>query len=92
MYLLKQWKIEVFINKNSEEVVLWEIEAEEILWEMALFWSKEKRMANARALEDSVIIIFLEFAIKELTEKHPEILEKIKLIIKDREDKNEKLM
>lgn len=92
MYLLKQWKIEVFLNKNSQEVILWEIEAEEILWEMALFWNKENRMASARALVDSIVVVFLEFAIKELIEKHPELLEKIKWIIKSREEENKKLI
>lgn len=93
MYLLKTGKIEVFVNRYWEELVLWEIKAEDILWEMALFWEKGKRMASARAIEDSVLIVLLDFSIKELTNKNPEILEKIKKVIEQRnEENNEKIV
>ena len=92
MYLLSKWKIEVFTKKDNDEIVLWYIESEDVLWEMALFWEKSKRMASARAIEDSRLIILLEFSIQELTKKHPEILEKIKWIIKKREENNKKLL
>ena len=92
MYLLSKWKIEVFTEKDNDEIILWYIESEDVLWEMALFWERSKRMASARAIEDSKLIILLEFSIQELTKKHPDILEKIKWIIKDREDINEKLL
>ena len=92
MYLLSRWKIEVFTKKDNDEIVLWYIESEDVLWEMALFWERSKRMASARAIEDSKLIILLEFSIQELTKKHPEILEKIKWIIKKREENNKKLL
>jgi CRP-like cAMP-binding protein len=41
-------------------------------------------MATATALTDSVLIVILSFSIKELTLKHPELLNKIKTIINDR--------
>ena len=92
MYLLKQWKIEIFTNKDNKEIILWYIEAEDILWEMAIFWNTHNRTASARVIEDSVIIVLLEFSIQELTKNHPEILEKIKEIIKKREEDNEKIV
>jgi CRP-like cAMP-binding protein len=41
-------------------------------------------MATAVALTDCVLITILSFSINDLTNKHPELLEKIKLIINDR--------
>lgn len=92
MYLLKDWKIEVFKKNNTWENTLWYIEAEDVFWEMALFWTKSNRMAWARALEDSTLIIVLDFSIKELLDKHPEIMEKIKELMKKRNDENKKLL
>ncbi len=92
IYFLSSWKIEVYTQKDNKELILWYIKAENILWEMALFWKKSKRMASARTIEDTVVIILLEFSIQQLTIKHPEILEKIKLIIQNRERENEKLL
>ena len=89
MYILKQWELEVFVEKDWEEVILWNIIAEDIVWEMALFLDRDARMANARAIEDSTVITLLDFSIKELTDKHPEILEKINKIIEDRKVQNE---
>jgi len=49
-------------------------------------------MASARIIEDSIIIVLLEFSIKKLTKKHPDILKKILKIIKNREEKNKELI
>lgn len=92
MYLLKEWKIEISRNKDWEKVVLWDVAAEEILWEMALFWDTNKRMATATAIEDCVLIVVLSFSIKELTNKHPHLFEKIKMIINDRDIMNKSKM
>ena len=92
MYLLSKWKIEVFTEKDWEEIILGHIEAEDILWEMALFWERAKRMASARAVEDSILIVMLDFAIKDLANNHPEILEKIKKVIEDRNNHNKELL
>ncbi len=88
MYLISKWKIEVFNIKYYEEVVLGYIESEGILWEMAIFWEKKKRMASARAVTDSTLIVLLEFSIEQLTKKHPDILIKIKEIIEKRKNQN----
>lgn len=84
MYILKEGNIEVSRKIDWWKIILWEVHAEEILWEMALFWERNKRMATASALTDGVLITILMFSIKELTEKHPELLDKIKMIINDR--------
>ena len=88
MYILKEWNIEISRNIDWEKVILWEVHSEEILWEMALFWEEWNRMATAIALEDTSLITILSFSIKDLTEKHPELLNKIKSIINSREQNN----
>ena len=92
MYLISKWEIEVFNIIDWEEIILGYIEAEEILWEMAIFWEKKKRMANARATKDSVVIILLEFSIQELTKNHLEISNKIKKIIEERKNINKEIL
>lgn len=92
MYFLLSWKIEVSKNINWDEVVLWEVKAEEVLWEMALFWKNKIRMASAKALETTELITILSFSIKDLTNKYPNLSEKIKKIIEDRKKCNESII
>jgi len=92
MYLLKSWEIEVFKNNDSWETILWYIESEDIFWEMALFWKQSNRMAWARAVKDSKLIIMLDFSIKELLNKHPEVMDKVKKLIDKRNNENKKLL
>lgn len=84
MYLLREWNIEVSRKVSGEKVIIWQVHAEEILWEMALFWDTNKRMATAIALDSCKLVVILSFSIKELTQKHPELLNKIRNIISDR--------
>lgn len=84
MYLLQEWEIAVYKTINWKINLLWNILAEDILWEMAIFWERWKRMASAKAVKDSILIVLLDFSIKEITKKHPELLEKIKEIIEFR--------
>ncbi len=84
MYILKTWKIEIKKDIDWKDIVLWNVEAEEILWEMALFWDDNKRMATAVAIEECELITILSFSIKDLTKKYPLLFEKIKDIINDR--------
>ena len=84
MYILKKGSFEIRKVISWKEVVLWNVLAEELLWEMALFWDTNKRMATAISLEDSSMITILSFSIKELAKKYPLLLNKIKDIINDR--------
>ena len=84
MYILKTWTFEVSREIDWERVVLWIVKAEEMLWEMALFGDTNKRMATATCIKDSILITILSFSIVEMTNKNPELLEKIKWIINDR--------
>ena len=84
MYILIEGSVEISRLNNWVKDVIWKVNAEEMLWEMALFWDNNKRMATAIALEESTLIVILSFSIKELTFKHPDLLGKIKMIINDR--------
>lgn len=91
MYFLKTWKIEILKNIDWENVKLWQVVAEEVLWEMALFQSVSKsRMATAIATENSNLIVILDFSMNELKAKHPQVIEKIKEIIEYRNSQNTK--
>jgi len=92
MYLILSWEVEVYKNINWEEKVLGILKAEDILWEMAIFWIKWKRMASARVLRDANLVTMLDFSIKQLTQSHPHILEKIKEIIEIRNIQNKSLI
>lgn len=84
MYLLTVWGFDITKTIKWNKVKLWTVNAEEFLWEMALFWDKWKRMATAVANMDSELITILSFSIKELANKNPDLLKKIKDLINQR--------
>ncbi len=81
MYVVKTWKLEVY----DENKIYWYINSWDFVWEMALFSLDKKRTASVKAVEQTSIIVLLDFAIKELWQKHPEILTQIQDIIQKRE-------
>lgn len=89
MYFLQSWKMNIFKRVDWVNVKLWQVVAEEVLWEMALFQSSNNtRMATAIASEDSNLVVILNFSIEELKQKYPEVIEKIKQIIEYRNMQN----
>lgn len=84
MYILKTGTFEVSREINGDRVVLGNVKAEEMLGEMALFGDTNKRMATAVCIKDSILITILSFSIVEMTNKNPDLLEKIRNIINDR--------
>lgn len=91
MYILIEWEFKIYQESSWWKKVLWIMEPENILWEMALFSERHKRVATAEAMEDSQLITILWFSIKEMTTKNPELLSKIKEIVEGRENKNKSL-
>jgi len=89
MYFLTKWSIGVYKTVDWKRINLWVVNAEEILWEMALFWWKWKRMASAEVIDDARLITILSFSIKEITEKYPQLMEKFQNIIRERNISNE---
>lgn len=88
MYFLKMGSIYIYKTINWKKIVLWRVIAEEIIWEMALFWKTWRRMWTAVALEDCELITFAYFSIVELTKKNPQLLSKIQNIIEERINQN----
>lgn len=66
----------------------------EIVGEMALFDANapSKRLATVRALEDSLLVVIVDYAIVDLGKKHPEVHAKISNIILQRKEKNKKII
>jgi len=89
MYFLTKWSIGVYKTVDWNRINLWVVNAEEILWEMALFWWKWKRMASAEVIDDARLITILSFSIKEITTKYPQLMEKFQNIIRERNISNE---
>lgn len=92
MYILATWKIEVSKNIDGRKIILWDVKAEEIIWEMALYDERWKRTASAMAVVDSKLITILAFSIKQIEQKHPEFIKRIKNIIKERKKKNKDII
>lgn len=90
MYIVKSWLLEAY---STEKWILWTTTSWWLVGEMALFWDQylKTRTASVKAIENSEVIVIIWFSIKELTNKHPIILEKIKKVIKERENSNLKL-
>jgi len=89
MYFLQKWSFWIFKNIEGKNTLIANVKAEEILWEMALFQSSDNtRMATAIALEDCVLIVMIDFSIKELSKKNPALLRKIQQIIEMRNLQN----
>lgn len=86
MYIVKSWKLQAF----TYSWILWDIEKDWFVWEMALFTEpQKKRMASVRSIsDDSTIIVMLYFSLMELEKKHPIIMEKIKTIVSKRIEEN----
>ncbi len=89
LYILLEWKLEAYLDNQEEEIILWEIKAEDIVWEMWLLSEKKLRTASIRAIENSILLIILPFAIDNLKQNHPEIIWKISNIIEKRKRDNE---
>jgi len=84
LYVLLEWKLESYID----DIILWEIHSEDIVWEMWIFSDKKIRMSSVRVKEDSIVLVILAFTIDTLKEKHPEIIWKISNIIEERKKNN----
>lgn len=78
--------LEAYKHRSDGETILGKIMAGELAGEMALFDSSAPkiRIANVRAIEDSLLLIIMDYAILELSKKHPEIYAKIAQIIMKR--------
>lgn len=98
MYILKSWKLKVYKDRSDWEILLWFVEKSgDMVWEMAIFEAIEnnsnipkKRMASIKAVENSFLIVIMNYSILDLSKKNSWIYNKIVKIIEERKEKNAK--
>ncbi len=83
-YIVVSGSFTVLKEESGNTIQLGPVLPGDILWEMALFWENTVRNATVTAAGDSSVITILDFSIKELTKKNPEILERIQKIVESR--------
>ena len=90
MYIVKDGKLKIYRDRSSGEISLGFILPGEIVGEMALFdaTSPKKRLASVKAMEDTLIVVIVDYAIMELSRKHPEVYSKIQQVIRRRNEEN----
>ena len=61
---------------------------------MALFDvnAPKRRLATVRALEDTLLVVVVDYAIVELGKKHPDVHSRISKIILERKEKNKEII
>lgn len=86
MYIVKSGGLQAY----TYSWILWNIEQDWFVWEMALFAEPQKRrMASVKSMSDkTTIIVMLYFSLIELEKKHPQIMDKIKNIVLKRNEEN----
>lgn len=86
MYIVKTGSLQAF----THTWILWNIEKDWFVWEMALFSEpRKKRMASVKSISaNTIVIVILYFSLIELEKKHPQIMEKIKNIVSKRVEEN----
>jgi CRP-like cAMP-binding protein len=86
LYIVKTGSLEAYRERSDGKIVLGNIGTNELVGEMAIFDESvsKKRTASVRATADSVVLIIMDYAIKELSKKHTDIYEKIVNIINER--------
>lgn len=98
MYILKSWKLKAYKDRSDWEVLLWFVDKSgDMVWEMAVFEAIEnnsnipkKRMASIKAVENSFLIVIMNYSILDLSKKNSWIYNKIVKIIEERKEKNAK--
>jgi CRP-like cAMP-binding protein len=85
LYIVASWGIGIY--KKNDEWILRQIaysQKWDLVGEMAFFWEPPKRNASVIALEDTNLIVMLQFSMQQLLEKYPIIHEEVKQIIETR--------
>ncbi|EKE27223.1 MAG: cyclic AMP receptor protein,catabolite gene activator [uncultured bacterium (gcode 4)] len=91
MYVVKLWKLKAYKERSDGEMLLWYIQNWEFVGEMSFFDGQDvpkKRMATVKALDDTQLIVIMNYSIVDLAAKRKDIYDKIVDIIKERKYKN----
>jgi CRP-like cAMP-binding protein len=83
---VKSGSLKAYKDRSDGEKLLGYIGIGELAGEMALFDpdAPKKRMASVKAVDDSLLLIIMDYAILELSKKHPEIYQEIVQIMMER--------
>lgn len=90
MYIVKAGKLKIYRDRSSGEIALGLVQQGEMVGEMALFdtTAPKKRAASVKAVEDTLLVVIVDYAIMELSRKHPMVYAKIQQVIKVRNEEN----
>jgi len=96
MYILKSGKLKAYKDRSDWEILLWFVEwPGDMVWEMAVFEAidnnsniPKKRIASVKAVQNSFLIVIMNYSILELSKKNSWIYWKIVKIIEERKQKN----
>ena len=94
MYIVKSGNLKAFKDRSIGEQILGYVSVGEMVGEMALFDAKapKKRLASVRAIEDTLLLVIVDYAIVDLGRKHPAIHAKIFEVIRARSQANQMKM
>ena len=83
MYVVKSGRMKAYRDRSTGEQLLGYNEPGDLVGEMALFeaGAPKKRVATIRATEDTLLLVIVDYAITELSRKHPEVFAKIQKVI-----------
>ena len=91
LYIVKSWKLKAYKDRSDGEITLGIVMPWEFVWEMAFFdWENvpKRRMASVKTLEDSTLVVIMNYSIMDLSNKRKDIYEKIVRIIEERKQMN----
>jgi len=86
MYIVESGSLKVYKDRSDGEKILGFIGPGELAGEMAFFDpdAPKKRMASIKSIDDTLLFVIMDYAILELSKRHPEIYEKIFQIVMKR--------
>jgi CRP/FNR family transcriptional regulator len=89
MYIVKGGSLKVYKDRSTGTTILGYVNAGETVGEMAVFGHEPRiRMATVRAVEPTRLLVIVDYAIIEISRKHPELYAKISVIIRQRMEQN----
>jgi CRP/FNR family transcriptional regulator len=89
MYVVKSGMLKVYKDRSTGETVLGYVRGGETVGEMAIFGHEPKvRMASVKAMEPTKLLVIVDYAILEISKKHPELYAKIEATVAARKAQN----
>lgn len=86
LYIVKSGRLIVEKKINNEKKPIAILTEGDIVGEMAYFWEDTTRNASVYAENESQLIVLLDFSLRELLQKHPQLHAKLQQIILSRKE------